>query len=62
MTEQQERIKDISIKILLTMPALIVGFFSAFMVILKPVIDLWKKKSDFERQVDEIIKETFPEK
>jgi len=41
---KNEKMKDISIKLILTIPALIIGVFGGILYILKPVIDLWGKK------------------
>lgn len=54
----KEKAKNITIKILLTIPALVIGILSAVAFMLKPLKDLWFPKSEFERQVDEIIDST----
>jgi hypothetical protein len=36
-----EKINKISIKLLLTIPAFIIGIISAILFVLKPVIELW---------------------
>lgn len=54
----KEKAKNILIKLILTIPALIIGILSAVAFILKPLKDLWLPKSDFEQQVDEIIDST----
>jgi hypothetical protein len=38
-----ETTKSITIKILLTIPAIVVGIISAIILLLKPAIDLWKE-------------------
>lgn len=40
------KLKSISIKLLLTIPAILVGIFAAIMFILKPLKDLWFPKDD----------------
>ena len=39
-----EEVKTISIKILLTIPALLVGIVKLFLIVLKPTIELWTEK------------------
>lgn len=41
-----EQIKTISIKLLLTIPAIFIGILSAIVYILKPAIDLWVDKKE----------------
>lgn len=54
----KENVKNVLIKIILTIPALLIGIFSALLFILKPLKDLWFPKDEFERQVDDIIDST----
>jgi len=39
-----EKLQSISIKLILTIPALVVGIVTALLFILKPVIELWTEK------------------
>lgn len=47
-----DKIRDIFIKIVLTIPALLVGIFAATIYLFKPTYELWFGKSDFEKAVE----------
>lgn len=48
----KEIIKNFIIKLVLTIPALLVGLFAGVFYIFKPTYELWFGKSDFEKAVD----------
>lgn len=48
----KQQIKDIFIKIILTIPALIIGAIAAIMYLFKPTYELWFGKSEFEKAVE----------
>lgn len=42
----KEEIKNIGIKLLLSIPAILIGIFGAIIYILKPLITLWSDKKE----------------
>ena len=56
----KDKLKSFLIKVVLTLPALLIGIMAALVFILKPLIELWSPKDEFEKQVDQIISNENP--